>query len=70
MEQTTWDVQELKSYLTKEPWVVDIANNPDRTFDDIEKVVECFICKYYLMTPDELTTKDIADLFNVAKDNG
>ena len=46
MEQTTWDVQELKSYLTKEPWVVDIANNPDRTFDDIEKVGVIFVLRF------------------------
>ena len=63
-----FDLDEVVMNLKKEPWVADIAAKPDtqRTHEENSRVVEDFICKYWMMQPEEVTTKDVADILTVA----
>ncbi len=63
-----FEMDELVENLKKAPWVAEIAGKPanSRTTEDISRVVEDFICEYWLMQPEEVTTKDVADVLKVA----
>ena len=37
-----------------------------RTTEEIDRVVNDFICEYWLMQPEEVTTKNVADVLKVA----
>ena len=54
--------------LKKAPWVAEIAGKTadNRTTADIDRVVNEFICEYWLMRPEEITTKHVADVLKVA----
>ena len=63
-----FEMDDLVENLKKAPWVAEIAGKPanSRTKEDISRVVEDFICEYWLMQPEEVTTKDVADVLKVA----
>ena len=63
-----FEMDDLVENLKKAPWVAEIAGKPanSRTTEDISRVVEDFICEYWLMQPEEVTTKDVADVLKVA----
>lgn len=63
-----FEMDDLVENLKKAPWVAEIAGKPanSRTTEDISRVVEYFICEYWLMQPEEVTTKDVADVLKVA----
>ena len=63
-----FELDELAENLKKAPWVAEIAGKPadKRTREDIDRVVNDFICDNYLMRPEEVTTKDVADVLKVA----
>lgn len=63
-----FEMDDLVENLKKAPWVAEIAGKPanSRTKEDISRVVENFICEYWLMQPEEVTTKDVADVLKVA----
>ncbi len=67
-EDIGFDLNELVKYLKEEPWVAEIAAKPadQRPWEDIERITEDFICKYWLRSPEEVTSKDIADVLKVA----
>ena len=48
--------------------MADIAGKPadQRTTEDIDRVVNDFICEYWLMRPEEVTSKHVADVLTVA----
>ena len=66
-----FEMDDLVENLKKAPWVAEIAGKPanSRTTEDISRVVEDFICEYWLMQPEEVTTKDVADVLKVADPN-
>lgn len=67
-EPDNYDRDELVEFLKKAPWVAEIAAKPadNRTHEDIDRVVYDFICENYLMRPEDVTTKDVADVLKVA----
>ncbi len=67
-EDIGFELNDIVDNLKKESWVAEIAAKPavQRTTDDIDRVVNDFICKYWLMKPEEVTTKDVADILKVA----
>lgn len=67
-EDISFELDDLTENLKKETWVTGIAGKPadSRTTDDIDRIVNDFICKYWLMQPEEVTTKEVADVLKVA----
>lgn len=67
-EDIDFDLDDLNDNLKKAPWVVEIASKSadNRTSEDITRVVENFICEYWLKRPEEVTSKDVADVLKVA----
>ena len=63
-----FEMDDLVENLKKAPWVAEIAGKPtdQRTAADIDRVVNDFICEHWLMYPEEVTTKDVADVLKVA----
>ena len=67
-EDINFDLEDLAENLKKEPWVAEIAGKSadSRTTEDIDRIVNDFICEYWLMQPEEVTTKHVADVLKVA----
>ena len=63
-----FDLDDLVDNLKKAPWVAEIASKSadSRTTEEIDRVVNDFICEYWLMQPAEVTTKNVADVLKVA----
>ena len=67
-EPDNYDREDVIEALKEEPWVKEIAGKPAdaRTLKDIDRIVNDFFCKHWLMQPEEVTTKDVADVLKVA----
>ena len=67
-EDIGFELDDLVENLKKAPWVADIAGKPadQCTTEDIDRIVNDFICEYWLTRPEEVTTKDVADVLKVA----
>lgn len=67
-EPDNYDSDDVIEALRQEPWVKDIAGKPAdaRTLDDIDRIVNDFFCKHWLLQPEEVTSKDVAQLLNFA----
>lgn len=67
-EDIGFDLNDVTKNLKKAPWLTEIARKAayQRTTEDINKVVNDFICKYWSMRPAEVTSKDVADVLKVA----
>jgi len=67
-DDISFEIEDLAENLKKEPWVTEIAGKPAdrRTTADIDRVVNDFICQHWLMRPEEVTTKHVADVLKVA----
>ena len=64
-----FDIHELVENIQKESsWIRNIATKSEykRTWQDIDYVVDEFICKYWQMNKEEVTTKMVADVLKVA----
>ena len=63
-----FELDDLVENLKKAPWVAEIAGkSADQcTTEDVDRVVNDFICEYWLTRPEEVTTKDVADVLKVA----
>ena len=63
-----FELDDLVENLKKAPWVAEIAGkSADQcTTEDIDRVVNDFICEYWLTRPEEVTTKDVADVLKIA----
>lgn len=63
--------EDVISALKEEPWVKDIAAKPadQRTTEDIDRIVNDFYCEHWLLKPEEVTSKDVAQLMNFADPN-
>lgn len=64
----SFEIEDLVDNLKKEPWVSDIAGKAadKRTTEDIDRVVNDFVCEYWLMRPEEVTSKHVADVLKFA----
>lgn len=67
-DDISFELDDLIENLKKEPWVAEIAGKSadSRTTEDIDRIVNDFICEYWLMQPEEVTTKHVADVQKVA----
>ncbi len=67
-EDIGFELNDIVDNLKQEPWVAEIARKAayQRKTEDINKVVNDFICKYWSMRPAEVTSKDVADILKVA----
>lgn len=63
-----FELDEVVTNLKKEPWVAEIAAKAatQRTHEENSRVVEDFICKYWMMQLEEVTEKDVTDILTVA----
>ena len=63
--------EDVINALKEEPWVKDIAGKPadQRTTEDIDRIVNEFYCEHWLMKPEEVTSKDVAQLMDFADPN-
>ena len=63
-ELDNYDRTDVLEALKKEPWVKDIAEKGTGiiTKNDTKRIVEEFFCKHWLMKPEEVTSKDVAQL--------
>ena len=67
-EDIGFELDDFVENLKKAPWVAEIAGkSADQcTTEDINRIVNDFICEYWLTRPEEVTTKDVADVLKVA----
>ena len=67
-DDISFEMDDLVDNLKKAPWVAEIAGKPtdQRTAADIDRVVNDFICEHWLMRPEKVTIKDVADVLKVA----
>ena len=67
-DDISFELDDLVDNLKKAPWVAEVASKPadSRTTEEIDRVVNDFICEYWLMQPEEVTTKNVADVLKVA----
>lgn len=66
-----YEREDIINALKEEPWVKDIAAKPadQRTAEEIDRIVNDFYCEHWLMKPEEVTSKDVAQLMNFADPN-
>ena len=66
-----FESEDVINALKEEPWVKDIAAKPadQRTTEDIDRIVNDFYCEHWLMKPEEVTSKDVAQLMDFADPN-
>lgn len=67
-DDINFELEDLVDNLKKAPWVAEIARKSadQRTTEDIDRIVNDFICEHWLMQPEEVTTKHVADVLKVA----
>lgn len=67
-EPDGYDREDIIENLEEEPWVKDIAGKPAdiRPQDDTDRIVNDFFCKHWMVRPEEVTSKDVAQLLNFA----
>lgn len=67
-DNLSFELDDLVDNLKKTPWVAEVASKSadSRTTEEIDRVVNDFICEYWLMRPEEVTTKNVADVLKVA----
>ena len=67
-DDISFELDDLVDNLKKAPWVAEVASKSadSRTTEEIDRVVNDFICEYWLMQPEEVTTKNVADVLKVA----
>ena len=67
-DDISFELDDLVENLKKAPWVAEVASKSadSRTTEEIDRVVNDFICEYWLMQPEEVTTKNVADVLKVA----
>ena len=68
-DDLSFEIEDLAENLKKEPWVVEIAGKGSMITlptEDIDLIVNDFICEHWMMRPEEVTTKHVADVLKVA----
>ncbi len=68
-DDLSFEIEDLTENLKKEPWVAEIAGKGSMItlpMEDIDLIVNYFICEHWLIRPEEVTTKHVADVLKVA----
>ena len=68
-DDLSFEIEDLAENLKNEPWVAEIAGKGSMItlpMEDIDLIVNHFICEHWLMRPEEVTTKHVADILKVA----
>ena len=67
-DDLSFEIEDLADNLKKSPWVSEIAGKAadKRTTADIDRIVNDFISEHWLMQPEEVTSKHVADVLKVA----
>ena len=68
-DDLSFEIEDLAENLKKEPWVAEIAGKGSMItlpMEDIDLIVNNFICEHWLMRLGEVTTKHVADVLKVA----
>ena len=68
-DDLSFEIEDLTKNLKKEPWVSEIAGKGSMItlpMEDIDLIVNNFICEYWLMRPEEVTSKHVVDVLKVA----
>ena len=63
-----FDRQDIRNAMRSNPWIIDIAarwQREETTWEDIERVVEDFICDIWLMSKEEVNTAHVAEILAV-----
>ena len=68
-DDLSFEIEDLTKNLKKEPWVSEIAGKGSMItlpMEDIDLIVNNFICEYWLMRPEEVSSKHVVDVLKVA----
>lgn len=67
-ENLSFDIEETRRFLRQETWIKKITGKGANkiTWKDFEDIVKGFICKYYLMNPEEITSKEVVEILKIA----
>jgi len=67
-DELSLDINHIATHVNDEPWIKDIAAVPANEFSwtMTKRVVEDFICKYWAVTAEEVTTQNVKDVLRVA----
>lgn len=67
-DELSFDINDLAEHIKQEPWVSKLSGLGAEhwTWDRMEYLVENFICKYWMMKKEEITTKHISDILKMA----
>ena len=68
-DDLSFEIEDLAENLKKEPWVAEIAGKGSMItlpMEDIDLIVNHFICEHWLIRPEEVTTKHVTDVLKVA----
>ena len=69
-DNLSFEIEDLAENLKKEPWVAEIAGKGSMItlpMEDIDLIVNNFICEHWLTRPEEVTAKHVADVLKVAE---
>lgn len=63
-----FELDDITKALKEDPWVSEIAvkSADKRTSKDIDRIVDDFICKHWVMPKVDVKSKDVADILKVA----
>ncbi len=67
--QNNFDIDEVRKYLENEPMIKCVANKKKIDWEELEIIVEDFICKYFMVNKENVTSKDIYDILIIANKN-
>lgn len=67
-DELSMDVGEIAIHISDEPWIKDLAVLPghELSWQMTGRVVEDFICKYWSVAKEEVTSKNVKDVLRVA----
>lgn len=67
--QNNFDIDEVRKYLENEPMIKCVTNKKKLDWEELEIIVEDFICKYFMVNKEDVTSKDIYDILIIANKN-
>ena len=67
-DELSLDINDITRHLALEPWVKDLAALPEHelSWQMTGRVVDDFICKYWMMSKEEVTAQMVKDVLRVA----
>lgn len=67
-DKLSLDINDITRHLALEPWIKDLAALPghELSWQMTGRVVNDFICKYWMMSKEKVTSKMVSDVLRVA----